>query len=106
MGYLRWGALFGSRSTNDTILDGTKGSLRLDMNANVVYRRLLGEKEWTEHHPEPTENPVVRELRHFVECAEQNKTPLVDGREGRRAVELVLASYRSADEGGKVKLPM
>jgi hypothetical protein len=30
----------------------------------------------------------------------------VDGRDGRRAVEFVLASYQSARQGTKVKLPL
>jgi len=33
--------------------------------------------------------------------------PLVDGREGRKSVEIILAIYRSAQTGGKpVQLPL
>ena len=49
---------------------------------------------------------LVNELRHFVNCIETGAPCRADGRAGRRAVELVLASYRSAREGTKVALPM
>jgi UDP-N-acetyl-2-amino-2-deoxyglucuronate dehydrogenase len=38
----------------------------------------------------------TRQLSDFVRAIEENRPPLVDGREGRRAVEIVLAIYRSA----------
>jgi UDP-N-acetyl-2-amino-2-deoxyglucuronate dehydrogenase len=38
----------------------------------------------------------ARQLTDFVRAIEGNRPPLVDGREGRRAVEIVLAIYRSA----------
>jgi UDP-N-acetyl-2-amino-2-deoxyglucuronate dehydrogenase len=38
----------------------------------------------------------ARQLTDFVGAIEENRPPLVDGREGRRAVEIVLAIYRSA----------
>ena len=49
---------------------------------------------------------VVGELTHFVDCIREDKTPLIDGRGGRHAVEVVLATYRSAKEKSKVILPM
>jgi UDP-N-acetyl-2-amino-2-deoxyglucuronate dehydrogenase len=42
---------------------------------------------------------VVGVLRH-------KRKPLVDGREGRRSVELIQAVYQSAQEGGWVNLPL
>lgn len=107
IGILRWGPFMGTRGSRETILDGTKGSLRLDMGSDNVYRKLIGEEEWTELVPAAKgESGVVRELRHFMECIQDNKPPLADGRDGRRAVELVLASYRSAKEETKITLPL
>jgi len=37
-----------------------------------------------------------RQLADFIEALEHNRSPLVDGREGRRAVEVILGIYRSA----------
>jgi predicted dehydrogenase len=47
----------------------------------------------------------ARQLTDFVEAIQTGRPPLVDGREGRRAVELILAIYRSAETGRAVELP-
>jgi predicted dehydrogenase len=106
-GTMRWGPFMGARGNNGTFLDGTKGSLRLDIGADTVYRRLLGEKEWTPVEPaDQGADGVVKELTHFVACAETGAPCRVDGRDGRRAVEFVLAAYQSARRGAKVRLPL
>jgi UDP-N-acetyl-2-amino-2-deoxyglucuronate dehydrogenase len=46
----------------------------------------------------------ARQLTDFVEALSTGRKPLVDGREGRRAVELIQAIYRSAREGRTVEL--
>jgi UDP-N-acetyl-2-amino-2-deoxyglucuronate dehydrogenase len=46
----------------------------------------------------------TRQLTDFVDAIEKGRTPLVDGREGRRAVEIILAIYRSAKTGQVVPL--
>ena len=45
-------------------------------------------------------------LTHFVDCIREDKIPLVDGQAGRHAIEVVIASYRSAKEKAKVVLPI
>jgi UDP-N-acetyl-2-amino-2-deoxyglucuronate dehydrogenase len=46
----------------------------------------------------------ARQLGDFVQAIETGRPPLVDGREGRRAVEIILAIYRSAKTGQTVAL--
>jgi predicted dehydrogenase len=46
----------------------------------------------------------ARQLTDFVQAIEAGRPPLVDGREGRRAVEIILAIYRSAKIGQTVAL--
>jgi UDP-N-acetyl-2-amino-2-deoxyglucuronate dehydrogenase len=46
----------------------------------------------------------ARQLTDFVQALETGRPPLVDGREGRRAVEVILAIYRSAATGRTVEL--
>lgn len=107
VGILRWGPFLGSRGSRATIIDATKGSMRLDMDSGNVYHKLLGEKEWVENVPENKgADGVVAELQHFIDCITESKKCIVDGREGRKAVELVLATYKSAKEKVKVSLPM
>jgi UDP-N-acetyl-2-amino-2-deoxyglucuronate dehydrogenase len=46
----------------------------------------------------------ARQLADFVQAIATGKPPLVDGREGRRAVEVILGIYRSAATGRTVEL--
>jgi len=45
------------------------------------------------------------ELKHFIECVQQNKQPLVTGEDGRAVLEIIYAAYASAREGRKIMLP-
>lgn len=46
------------------------------------------------------------QLKDFVQAIRTDGTPAVDGHEGRRAVEIILAIYKSATTGRTVKLPL
>jgi predicted dehydrogenase len=46
----------------------------------------------------------ARQLADFVRAIETGTEPLVDGREGRKAVEIILGIYRSAETGRTVEL--
>lgn len=46
-----------------------------------------------------TENPVRRELREFVESIIEQRPPAITGEDGRNAVALALAVYRSLETG-------
>ena len=77
------------------------------MDSGNVYHKLMGEKEWTENiPPNKGADGVVAELQHFVDCINEGKKCIVDGREGRKAVEIILATYKSAKERSKIILPM
>lgn len=42
----------------------------------------------------------------FLDAVRAGTAPAVDGNEGRKAVEIILAIYRAAETGGTVKLPL
>ena len=46
----------------------------------------------------------ARQLADFIEAIQQNKAPLVDGREGRKAVEVILGIYASNAAGKRGEL--
>ncbi|QDU62563.1 1,5-anhydro-D-fructose reductase [Planctomycetes bacterium Pan216] len=48
----------------------------------------------------------ARQLADFVKAITKGTTPLVDGEEGRKAVEIILAIYQSQATGKIVKLPL
>lgn len=45
-----------------------------------------------------------QELRHFIQCVREDKTPLVTGEDGRVVLEIIYAAYESAGLGRKVRL--
>ena len=47
---------------------------------------------------------VDQELADFVAAIQQGRRPLVDGREGRKAVAIIEAIYRSAASGRAERL--
>ncbi len=46
------------------------------------------------------------QFRDVLEAIETGRKPLVDGHEGRRSVEIILAIYKAAETGKSVKLPL
>jgi predicted dehydrogenase len=46
------------------------------------------------------------QFQDFVDAIRKDRTPAIDGREGRRSVEIILAIYKSAQSGKKVSLPL
>jgi predicted dehydrogenase len=45
------------------------------------------------------------EMAHFVDCVQNDKTPLVTGEDARVVLEVLFAAYESARRGCKVELP-
>ena len=45
------------------------------------------------------------EMAHFVDCVQNDRTPLVTGDDGRAVLEAIFAAYESARTGRKVMLP-
>jgi predicted dehydrogenase len=46
------------------------------------------------------------QLKDFVQAVQTGTKPLVDGEEGRKSVEIILAIYQAAKSGRSVKLPL
>ena len=46
------------------------------------------------------------QLIDFLQAIDEDRPPLVDGREGRKSVEIIRAIYRSAETGAQVMLPL
>ena len=97
-------------------LFGQKGTVKAGgKSVNII-------EEWTfENQDEPSEkikeenSEMPKNIYGFghtplytnvIEAIQNHTQPLVDAEAGRRALELVLAIYKSAAEGGPVKLPL
>ena len=48
----------------------------------------------------------AKQFRDVLQAIEKNRAPAVDGPEGRRSVEIILAIYKAAETGKAVKLPL
>jgi predicted dehydrogenase len=46
------------------------------------------------------------QLKDFVQSIQTGRKPQVDGEEGRKSVEIILAIYKAAESGRAVKLPL
>ncbi len=46
------------------------------------------------------------QFRDFVDAVRKDRRPAIDGLEGRRSVEIILAIYKSAETGKAVRLPL
>jgi predicted dehydrogenase len=46
------------------------------------------------------------QFRDFVSAVHNHRVPAIDGREGRRSVEIILGVYKAAETGATVKLPL
>jgi predicted dehydrogenase len=48
----------------------------------------------------------ARQFQDMVDAIKKNRQPAVNGHEGRRSIEIILAIYKSAETGKAVKLPL
>ncbi len=48
----------------------------------------------------------ARQFADVLEAIRKGRTPLIDGHEGRRSVEIILGIYKAAETGRAVKLPL
>lgn len=88
---------------------GTKGGIYIDN----VNKRLAIINEERYYHPDISYWPVLRgravgdlreAMRHFLTCLLEDKEPTVGGKEGRQALQLVLAIQESCRTGKVVEI--
>jgi len=46
-----------------------------------------------------------QELKHFIDCVQNDRDPLITGKDGRVVLEIIYAAYASAGQGKKIMLP-
>lgn len=46
------------------------------------------------------------QMNHFIECIKNDKTPMNTGEEGRKALEMVIATHKSAEENRPIDFPI
>ena len=63
------------------------------------------EKSWINITP-PNQNPYQKQIEDFCQSLLKNKKPSVTGEDGLKALEIILAAYKSAKERKWVSLPL
>lgn len=95
---------------NSTVIYGEKAILRLeeDPDYSLIVQYTNGEvvkyeldKIQTNEEAGQTDSHVID---HFVDCILNNKPPLITGEEGKRSLEVILASLESKEEKRIIKL--
>ncbi len=100
----RGGVAHGNRIT------GTDGQILFERRELKVFTRKenIGLKpgEWNTV-PMPEEDyPVQRYVERFADAVSSNQQPDIPGEEGRKALELVVAAYRSGENHSMVEIPL
>lgn len=96
-------------------LRGDRGTIVLE-DGNVVFWDIQGEEPFSGQHVETgsgATNPMAitsvgheAQISDMVDAINQSRPPVVDGREARKAIEIISAIYRSSEAGRIVKLPL
>ena len=91
---------------------GSEGSILADSQSHTLAVYSLSDKlpedkreKWL-HMPLDKDMRFVRMIKHFITCIKDDKEPLVNGREGRKSLEVIMAAYESARKGVPVSLPL
>lgn len=105
-----------------TEIHGTKGSATVEQDDvtlwkfeaetaadRAIQKKFLGKAGGKAGASDPrgiTHAGHAAQLKDFVQSLDKGVRPLVDGREGRKSVEIILAIYRAAKTGRAVRLPL
>jgi len=77
-------------------LIGSKGIAEV----NYIEETLrIFDQEWVRDAKIEKEEPLKLELMHFIDCVQNDREPLVSGKEGKHALEVALAAVESARTG-------
>ena len=88
-------------------ISGTEGTITWDWDGHRVRLFSANTSSWQDLCAEPNldrNEMYVSELRHFLDCVRGHKPPQVDGGEGRRVLEIIMAAKESSQTGRIVEI--
>ena len=80
---------------------GSEGTLKWDGMTDLVTLVSIKNNEWSVLHPAEKidrNEMYLIEIKHFFECVNRRKEPLISGYEGKRVLEIALAALESSKE--------
>ncbi len=83
---------------------GEKGSLRWNGLTGLVELFESGAKEWRElfRHQHQRDDSYLAEWRHFIDCVNEQKPPLISGEDGFKVLKIIEASRKSSMDGSQI----
>jgi len=85
------------RPRSEFIILGDKGTIEFDTHSRQFF--LTTNKRRAEEFDLQPSRGFVEQMRHFVECLRENKTPLTSPEEQIGTLRAILAAYRAAESG-------
>jgi UDP-N-acetyl-2-amino-2-deoxyglucuronate dehydrogenase len=99
--------VLGSNGAAASVLEQPEGAMGRNDIWTVPGEEHLPEQWWqAEQHLRSFPTHHVLQIKDFLQAIREGREPAVTGEEGRKAVEIILAIYRSARSGEPVKLPL
>jgi len=85
---------------------GDEGTLIWDFSKNLVKCYRAEVQGWEIYGQEKFDynDTYLNEMRHFIRCTTGNEKPAVDGKQGKKILEIALAAKKSAKTGKVIKL--
>lgn len=85
---------------------GAEGSLRWNGLTGAVEQFEPGASGWCElfRHQHQSDDSYLEEWRHFLECINERKVPLVAGEDGLRVLQIVEAARQASAFGGQIEV--
>jgi len=85
---------------------GEKGSLRWNGLTGVVDKFEVGAKQWCElfKHQHQRDDSYIEEWKHFLDCVNENKKPLISGEDGLQVLRIIDATRKASESGQQVQV--
>jgi UDP-N-acetylglucosamine 3-dehydrogenase len=87
---------FTPHKVRTAVITGTGGIAYMDY---IEQSLTVYNSEWKMEPKVEKEEPLKKELAHFVDCVAHNKEPLVNGEEGLKTLEVALRSLQFGTSG-------
>lgn len=83
---------------------GEKGSLRWNGLTGLVELFESGAKEWRElfRHQHQRDDSYLAEWRHFIDCVNEQKPPLISGEDGFKVLKIIEACRKSSTDSSQI----
>ncbi len=97
--------IFGRDHRKELVIIGEKGNIFWDGNKDLVtvYNAESSDREMIRFDCDRNDQ-FLHEVKHFLECIEKGQSPVADGFDGLKTLEVILAALESSEKGKVIKI--